>query len=419
MASRPKRPRLAQLWWVVVCVLVSACGWGPGTVAPSIEFTSVPRASQGGRDTPLHTIAGRVVGARPGQRIVLYARSGPWWVQPFTEQPFTTIQPDSQWRNQTHPGTAYAALLVEPGYRPAPMLDALPDKGGVVIAVAAVDGTPVFWQARWFRLSALLTCLLGVIALHRYRLHQLSRQLSVRFEERLAERTRIAQELHDTLLQGVLSASMQLHVAVDDVPADSPARLRLNGILQLMGRVVEEGRNAVRGLRSPDNDSHDLEQAFSRIQGELGVQNDVGFRVIVEGQRRPLHPVIRDEVYRISREAAVNAFRHSRGSSVEVEVEYAAQRLRILVRDNGCGIDAQVLRPGREGHWGLSGMRERAERIGARLRVWSRAAAGTEVELSVPGHVAYQVQRSDRRWSWLSRWRKRTFVIPADRDGER
>ena len=101
--------------------------------------------------------------------------------------------------------------------------------------------------------------------------------------------------------------------------------------------------------------------------------------------------MLRDEVYRIGREALVNAFRHSRAKSIEIELEYAASRLRVLVRDNGCGIDPQTLQSGREGHWGLPGMRERAERIGAKLHVWSSPAAGTEVELFVPSHVAFTI----------------------------
>jgi signal transduction histidine kinase len=272
-------------------------------------------------------------------------------------------------------------------------------------AVIRFEIEPLLWQTWWFRLLIVLAGVFVMVALYQLRLRSLTRQLNVRFEERLAERTRIAQDLHDTLLQGVLSASMQLHVAVERLPDDSTAKPPLSRILQLMGQVIEEGRNAVRGLRSSNSDSLDLEQAFSRIRQELAVQNDmgeqIGFRVIVEGRPRSLHPVIRDEVYRIGREALVNAFRHSRAKIIEVEVEYAAKRLRILVRDDGCGISPQVLQSGREGHWGLAGMRERAERIGARLKLRSRVASGTEVELSVPSYVAFQTQPSQR---WPLRW---------------
>jgi ligand-binding sensor domain-containing protein/signal transduction histidine kinase len=247
---------------------------------------------------------------------------------------------------------------------------------------------PALWQRWWFRILCTATFLLGALALFRHRMHRMTAQLNLRFEERLAERTRIAQELHDTLLQGFLSASMQLHVAVERLPAESPATPAFNHVLQLMGQVIDEGRNVIRGLRSSDSSLH-LERAFSRIPHELSLQDEIGFHVIVEGRPRPLHPLISDEVYHIGREAAVNAFRHSRAKSVEVELEYARHRLRMLVRDNGCGIDPVVLRSNQNGHRGLSDMRERAERIGCRLSVWSSSSAGTEVELSVPGHVAF------------------------------
>jgi len=110
--------------------------------------------------------------------------------------------------------------------------------------------------------------------------------------------------------------------------------------------------------------------------------------------------VIRDEVYHIGHEALVNAFRHAHASIIEVELEYGPKQLRMLVRDDGKGIDAQVLRGGREGHWGIPGMRERAEEIGAKLKLWSREGAGTEVELSIPGRIAYEVDSSSRR-SWF------------------
>jgi signal transduction histidine kinase len=191
-------------------------------------------------------------------------------------------------------------------------------------------------------------------------------------------------------------------------------------VLELMGRVIEEGRNAVRGLRSSEHDLDDLEQSFSRVRHELGMKDDVAFRVIGEGQARPLNPMIRDDVYRIGREALANAFRHSGATRIEVGVECGRRQLRVLVRDDGAGIDADVLRAGRDGHWGLSGMRERAERIGGRLRVWSRPGAGTEVELSVPGHLAFRSPPSGGLRRWLralpGRWIGR---IPRSGDSRR
>jgi signal transduction histidine kinase/ligand-binding sensor domain-containing protein len=262
---------------------------------------------------------------------------------------------------------------------------------------------PAYWQTWWFRLSGLLACVLAILLFVRLRMRALAAQMNMRFEERLAERTRIAQELHDTLLQGFMSASMQLHVADDRLPPDSPAKPLLGRVLQLMSRVIDEGRNTVRGLRSSDVVRPNLEEEFSRIQKDLAISTQSEFRVIVEGAPRQLRPIIHDEIYFIGREALANAFRHSGAAEVVVEIEYTTSHLRILVRDNGCGMDPQVLDSGREGHWGLSGMRERAERIGGKLRVLSMASAGTEINLSVPSRLAFEPEFSTRQSLWFSR----------------
>jgi signal transduction histidine kinase len=389
-----------------LCVLLAGCGARNTSVGPSIEFTKVPLASEGGPDK-VDTIEGRVVGFRPGQHVVLFARWGPWWVQPLADQPFTRIQPDSKWRNSTHLGTEYAALLVDPEYRPQATMDVLPSEGAGVIAVAITKGKPAFWQAWWFPLGITIACALGVVTLFRIRMRRVTQELSLRLEERLSERTRIAQELHDTLLQDFLSASMQLHVANDQLAVDSPAKPLVTRVLDMMGRAIEEGRNTVQGLRSSSYGSQDLEQAFARIQQELAITKGARFRIIVEGVPRPLRPAIGDEVYLIGREALANAFRHSGASQIEVELEYGTDQLRLLVRDNGCGISSAVLQSAPDGHWGLSGMRERTERIGARLRILSRLSAGMEIELSVPSHIAYIPRDSDRPPTWLSRLRPR------------
>jgi signal transduction histidine kinase len=372
---------------------MSGCRSGQTDVTPTIEFSKIPLLDECGTGK-IAVIEGRVTGARSGQRIVLYARSGAWYVQPFIDQPFTKIQPDSTWKNSTHLGTEYAALLVDPEYLPPPRVDVLPDKSVAIVAVATAQGevrmlVPVFWQTWWFRLSGALACLFALSAFHFIRLRQLTRRLNARFEERLVERTRITQEIHDTLLQGFLSASMQLHVAMDQVSDDSPAKPRLSHVKQMMGQVIEEARNTIRGMRSSGSDPLDLERAFDHIRQEFDVQKQVDFRIVVEGQPRPLHPILRDEVYGMVREALVNAFRHAGAKSIEVKMEYASRRLRVLVRDDGCGIGSQAPRSGSGGRMGLSGMRERAEGIGARLKVRSRAGAGIEVELSVPSQVAY------------------------------
>jgi signal transduction histidine kinase len=167
-----------------------------------------------------------------------------------------------------------------------------------------------------------------------------------------------------------------------------------------MKAVIEEGRTAVRGMRLTTADSSDLEKSFSRICAEVISDQPVNFRVFVEGPERALHTLVRDDVYRIGREAIINAFRHSGAANVEVELRYSDRDLRLFVRDDGCGIEPQVLRHGREGHWGLSGMRETAERIRAELHLQSRLSEGTEVELTVSAEIAFAAppRPPARRW---------------------
>jgi len=398
-----RRPRvlLAALLLIAIAFLAGCSSKQNNTVTtnPAVTFTSVPVA---GADNPekLNAIKGRVIGAKPGQHIVLYAKGQTaWWVQPYANQPFTNIQANSKWSNSTHPGNEYAALLVEPGFNPPLTAEVLPTQG--VVAFAITKGDVAVWQKWWFPFPCVLAAALAIFGVHRLRIHQMSQELNLRFEERLAERMRVAQELHDTLLQGVLSASMQLHVAVDQLPDNSPMRPSLVKILGLMGQVIEEGRNTLRGLRSSIDSAHDLRSSFLRVPQELGDQQEVDFRVVVEGSSVPLRAAVRDDVYSIGREALVNAFRHSNASNIEVELDYGNHYLRVLVRDDGCGIDAHVLESGRDGHWGLSGMRERAERIGAKLKVFSRTGAGTEVELRVPSKIAFDSRTTESRFKWF------------------
>ena len=377
--------------FAAVCAVGMLAVTRPPSMAagPAIEFGQVPPAAEGGAER-LGTIEGRVAGARPGQRIVLYARSGDWYVQPFTNEPFTQIRADSTWTSSTHLGTEYAALLVDAAYVPPARTPALPGIGGGVVVVAVTAGTPPWWRARWFQIACIGAALLAALGLHRHRVQEVARELDARSAERVAERTRIAQELYDTLLQGFLSASMQLHLAVDQLPEGSPDRTRLDGVLQVMGRAIDEGRCALQGLRSANRDGERLENSLERLAQELGAAAATECRVSVEGAGRRLNPIIRDEVYRVAREAVVNAFRHARAQAIAVQVEYSARGLKVLVRDDGCGIATGVLDSPGEADGGLPGMRKRAAHIGARLRVRSRAGSGTEVELSVPGTVAFK-----------------------------
>jgi signal transduction histidine kinase len=397
-----------KIFLSIVCLLFFGCSLFQKTGEPAIEFSIIPAAETGGT-MRLEIIEGRVFNARPGQQIVLYAKSGNWYIQPFTDQPFTKIDADARWQNTTHLGTEYAALLVDPDYLPPSETSVLPERGEKIAALAIVNGTPQFWQRWWFRSLAALICVVLVIAYFRFRMLRLTREMQLRFEERLAERTRIAQELHDSLLQGIVGVSMQISVAVEQLPADSPARPQLKRAVKTIEKVVEEGRNTVQGLRSGNN-SANLEWQFSELRKDLDTDGRIDFRIIVEGAPLPLCPAIADEVYHICREALINAYRHSKADRIELEMEYAARDFRVVVRDNGSGIDPQIIESGREKHWGLSGMKERAEKIGAQLKVLSRREAGTEIELSTPNHIAFETPPEARPFKWLSRLNSRRKV---------
>jgi signal transduction histidine kinase len=213
-------------------------------------------------------------------------------------------------------------------------------------------------------------------------------QLTLRFEERLSERTRIARELHDTLLQSFQALMLHFQTVHDMLPS-GPAKEALEKALDRADQAILEGRNAIQNLRSPMSVTNELAQAIAALGEELGGADKL--RVSVEGKPHELHPILRDDVYRIAREALQNAFRHAQATTIEAEITYAERLLRVRIRDDGTGIDSRVMATGREGHWGLQGMRERAQQIGAQLEIWSHAGAGTEVELRIPGSIAYSV----------------------------
>lgn len=211
-----------------------------------------------------------------------------------------------------------------------------------------------------------------------------SREWTPLEEERHKERIRIARELHDTLLQGLLSASLQLCLADDWLPADSPAKPMLGRAVDLVRKSINEGRATLLGLRCPVLPDGSLEKALCDVRKDFAPSERARFRIVVVGETRPLESAVQEQIFLIAREALLNALRHSEASSVEVEIEYVLGKLRVVVRDNGKGIDLEVMQSGHIAHWGLMGMRERAASIGAEIRVTSNPGEGTEVGISVP-----------------------------------
>ena len=274
-------------------------------------------------------------------------------------------------------------------------------------AGAAIDFAipPAFYQTRWFYALCALA-FLGLLGLmHQVRVRQVAAQVRGRLEARLAERERIARDLHDTLLQGIQGLIWRFHAATDHLRPDEPARQLMEQSLDRADMLLGESRDKVKDLRLATGDVVDFAQALATEGEQLSKQYPAKFKVSVQGARRDLHPIVREEGFLVSREALCNAFQHARADSIEAEVTYADAALHVRVRDDGQGISGTVLRAGEKtGHFGLIGMRERAKKLGAHLEVWSKPGAGTEVELSVPAKVAYRrLQRGPRGIrAWLA-----------------
>ncbi len=217
-------------------------------------------------------------------------------------------------------------------------------------------------------------------------------------QARLSERLRIARELHDTLLQGFNGLVLRFEAVMKKMASDDPARELMGKALERADEVLLEGRLRVRDLRSELPPAGDLAQALAECGEELSKQSTISFSLTVHGSPQPLDLNAFDEVYQIGREALHNAFSHSRASKIEMEIFYEQAMLRLRVRDDGAGIDPRTLNGGRPGHWGLSGIRERARTLGATLNIRSNPGAGTEIDLTVPAKVALLKNPGTIRW---------------------
>jgi len=251
--------------------------------------------------------------------------------------------------------------------------------------------SPAFYQTRLFYALCGLACAALLAGLYRVRVRQVAAQVRGRLEARLAERERIARELHDTLLQGVQGLIWRFQAAADRIPPDQTARRLLEESLDRADALLKESRDRVKDLRPAACDVADLAQALA-LEGEQFAQlHSAHFTLSVQGTPRALHPIVREEVFLIGREALANAFQHSGAKVIEAEVAYGDSALQLRARDDGRGVGASVLEAGgTSGHFGLIGMRERAKKLGGQIEIWSKPEAGTEIDLRVPAHVAYR-----------------------------
>jgi signal transduction histidine kinase/ligand-binding sensor domain-containing protein len=249
---------------------------------------------------------------------------------------------------------------------------------------------PHFYEMRWFQglciLAAALLIWIGICA----RLRHASAAIRIRAEERAEERVRIARELHDTLLQGIQGLLLSFHSAAAKVPAEHESKEALDRALMSADRIILEGRDRVNRLRSEHLMNGELETSIRELAGDLASLSKMAFELERTGTQRRLDPEVMDELYFITREALTNAYRHSGGSQVIVALDYEKERFRLECRDNGRGFSTQGLADlETKGHWGLRGMSERAERIGADLTFESATGKGVHITVNVPAVRAY------------------------------
>jgi signal transduction histidine kinase/ligand-binding sensor domain-containing protein len=247
---------------------------------------------------------------------------------------------------------------------------------------------PAWYQTNWFLVLCVIAGIFAIWEAYRLRVRQIARAIGARFDERLAERTRMARDLHDTFLQTIQGSKLVADDALEQ--SSDPVRMRqaMEQLSVWLGQATDEGRAALHSLRSSTTQRNDLAEALRRATENGFVPGSMAVTLSVVGDAREMHPIVRDEVYRIGYEAIRNAFAHSKGTRLEVGLRYA-QDLTVRIKDDGVGIDPTVADPGKDGHFGLQGMRERAARISGKLTVVSDANSGTDITIVVPGRVVF------------------------------
>ncbi|WP_169305936.1 two-component regulator propeller domain-containing protein [Acidobacterium capsulatum] len=255
---------------------------------------------------------------------------------------------------------------------------------------------PFFWQTGWFLACMILLAAAALVEATRRLTHRRAERLSMRFQERVAERERIAYQIHDTVIQDMIGATLQLELIgfqIAEQPETSGKTLA-----ELAGRMREtiaRSRNMVSNLHSTAVTQYSLADVLRHAEAEFRLSELPHFEMRSFGLVRKVHPLIRDEVYRICREALANAFRHSQAENVTVTVSYLPDMLEVTIADNGQGMSQNLLEHGRTGHFGLRGMQAHAQRINASLTIESSPGDGTKVILRVKTSRFWHMRRKD------------------------
>ena len=250
-----------------------------------------------------------------------------------------------------------------------------------------------WYQRLWFRVLCGILGVAVIALLYRLRARQIATALGARFDERLAERTRLARELHDSLLQTIQGSKLVADDALEESGDLAAMRHALQRLSTWLARATQEGRAALNALRTSTMLSNDLVDGLKSASEGCIIYGAMDVVFSVDGEATDMHPIVRDEIYNIGYEAIRNACMHSKGSRLEVALTYARD-LSLVVSDDGKGMDAATAVQGKSGHFGIRGMRERAQRIGADLTISSAERSGTEIRLVVPGRVIFRTPRS-------------------------
>jgi signal transduction histidine kinase/ligand-binding sensor domain-containing protein len=311
---------------------------------------------------------------------------------------------DDDWQEPTSRRQAFYTNLAPGPYRfhvIACNNDGVWNETGATVAFTIA---PRFFQTLWFKL------LLGVIAVGllvwsvQLRIHRITRNLNARLSERLTERERIARDLHDSFFQSIQGLLLRFNTGLRTLPLDNPARNIFEEALLQSDQVMAEGRELVLELRKNSVGTNDLPDSLAAFGEELKQVFSADFRVIVQGPQTELHPIVADELLRLGKEALNNSFSHAKAKAIEIELNFESHEVRLCIRDDGIGIDSEILHSGcLAGHWGLPGMKERANKIGAHFVLWSKSGVGTEIDVRVPARLAYP---SSKRSIW-KRYRQR------------
>ena len=250
---------------------------------------------------------------------------------------------------------------------------------------------PAFYQTWWFATLVVLLALFIASEVFRARMRYVAEQVHSRLSERVAERERVARELHDTLLQGFQGLLIRFHLATQSIPTGEPAVAEMEDALDSADSLLVESRERIRDLRHEAIELAPLPEALTALGEEFAMPHNWELKVITRGIETDLNPITYQDIYAISKEALVNAFRHSRASVIRADLHFEPHRLQIEVTDNGIGIDPDILNGGRRAdHWGLAGMQERADNLGAELKLSVLPEGGTRIKLVVPGAMAYR-----------------------------